>query len=90
MISDKLTKADRLIDVGIAKDHPLAGRDLVDLRGTMEDPVVLGQAAEGEGELVPVEPMVRFARLDPEWAGRRSLRYDVFLEDPFSPGVAPS
>jgi hypothetical protein len=90
MISDEHTEADKLIDLGITEDHPLAGRGLVDLLGTTEDPVVLGQAAEGEGEPFPAGSMVRFSRLDPEWDGRRSLRYDVYLEDPFSPAVAPS
>ena len=90
MISDRLTKADELIKVGIAEDHPLAGRGLVDLLGTRQDPVVLGHVPNGEGAPVPVKPMVRFSRLDPEWVGPRSLQgyYDVYLEESFSPGVA--
>jgi hypothetical protein len=88
MISDKLIKADKLIKVGIAEDHPLARRGLVDLLGTTEDPVVLGQAPNGEGAPVPVKSMVRFSRLDPEWVGPLQGYYDVYLEAPFSPGVA--
>lgn len=52
--------------------------------------IVVGQAANGEGAPASVEPMVRFSRLDPEWAGRRPLQYDVYLEEPFLPGVAPA
>jgi len=90
MISEELTKADKLIKVGIAEDRPLAQRGLVDLLGTRQDPVVAGQAPNGEGAPVLLEPMVRFGRLDPEWVGPRSLQgyCDVYLEEPFSPGVA--
>ena len=88
MISKELTKADKLIKVGIAEDHPLPQRGLVDLLGTRQDPVLLGQAANGEGAPVPVESMVRFGRLDPEWVGPPQGYYDTYLEAPFSPGVA--
>ena len=66
-------RSERVIRVGIAEDHPLARRGLVNLMGTTEDIVVVGQAANGEGALALAN--------DPAGAP------DVILLDVRMPGV---
>ena len=66
-------RSERVIRVGIAEDHQLARRGLVNLMGTTEDIVVVGQAANGEGALALAN--------DPAGAP------DVILLDVRMPGV---
>lgn len=65
--------SERVIKVGIAEDHPLTRRGLVDLMGTTEDIVVTGQAVNCEGAIALAN--------DPAGAP------DVILVDVRMPGV---